>query len=169
MQLSPILPKNFDAAYALLEQSFPPCERRSRAAARALLSNPAYTLYHIEKDGERVGILGLWRLSELLFIEHFAIFPARRNQGLGLDTLRLLQESGTPLLLECEPPDTALAARRLAFYARAGFCENSVAYAQPPYRKGEASVPMRLLSWPAALLAPKPTVTELYRTVYGIL
>jgi GNAT superfamily N-acetyltransferase len=168
VQLSPIPAKDFDAAFALLEQSFPPCERRSRTAARALLSNPAYTLYGIEKSGKQVGVLSLWRLCGLIFIEHFVISPAHRNQGLGLDTLRLLQADGTPLLLECECPDTPVAARRLAFYARAGFYENPVAYAQPPYRKGEHSVPMRLLSWPCALSDPAATVAELFHTVYGI-
>lgn len=168
MQLRAIAAQEFDAAFALLVQSFPPCERRERDNAYALLSHPAYRLLHIEKDGKRVGVLSVWQLSGHRFIEHFAISPAHRSKGIGGAVLRTLQADGTPLLLECECPDTPIAARRLDFYTRAGFLQNDLCYAQPPYRAGEESVPMRLLSWPCLLPDPTATVTELYRTVYGI-
>ncbi len=168
MRLCPVLEAEFDAAYDLIEASFPACERRERAAARALLRDPLYTLYHIEQGGTRVGLFGIWQLRGFTFVEHFAVLPSARNQGLGTKALALLAERHELIVLEAEPPESELAVRRLGFYARAGLLPNDLPYLQPAYRKGEAPVPLLLLSRPAPLADPTAVAAEIHRVVYGV-
>ncbi len=168
IRLLPVLPKEFDAIFDEMERAFPREERREREAARALLSHPAYRLYHTENNGIRVGFLGLWVLTGFIFIEHFVTYPAYRNQGHGAQVLTLLGQQYGTLVLEAEPPETEIAARRLGFYARAGFLQNDSPYLQPAYRAGEAPVPLVLLSYPCVLADPAAVTAQIYRTVYGI-
>ena len=168
MRLCPVSEAEFDAAFDLIEESFPACERRERAAARALLQDPLYTLYHIEQDGKRVGIFGIWLLRDFTFVEHFAILPAMRNAGLGAKALALLAKEHRLIVLEAEPPESEMAVRRLGFYARAGLLPNDLAYLQPAYRQGEAPVPLLLLSRPAPLSDPATVAAEIHRVVYKV-
>ncbi len=168
IRLSAVAPAEFDAIFDEMERSFPVCERRERTHARKLLDHPAYRLFHIEKDGKRMGFFALWLLSGFVFVEHFVIFSAYRNQGLGGQALTLLKAAHPALVLEAEPSDTELAARRLGFYARAGFLQNAYSYLQPAYRKGEPPVPLVLLSYPAPLADPAAVAAQIHRTVYGV-
>ncbi|MBQ3141374.1 MAG: GNAT family N-acetyltransferase [Clostridia bacterium] len=113
----------FDAVFAVLDASFPPAEKRPYHEQKALLSEPAYTLFAaFDEAGECLGFLATWQLEDVRFIEHFAVAPSRRNQGLGACLLReYLQSSPLPTVLECELPEGELACRRIGFYERNGF------------------------------------------------
>ena len=167
MHLSPVTPQEFDAVYSAIEDSFPREERRDREAARRLLLEGRYSLYHTVEEGERRGCVSLWRFPDFVFVEHLLTYPAYRNGGMGARVLSCLKAEGLPLVLEAEPPLTEMAIRRLGFYRRAGFLENSIAYLQPPYREGDAPTPLVLLSYPAPLADPHTAAAVIYREVYG--
>ena len=61
----------------------------------------------------------MWPMTDALFLEHFAVNPALRSQGLGGRILEeLKKQTDCPLVLEAELPETDWARRRLGFYAR---------------------------------------------------
>ncbi len=166
MQLQQVYPSEFEALYAELEKNFIAAERRDLADARALLGDPRFAAYHTVENGVRVGFVTLWTLKDTVFAEHFVTYEPFRNKGCGARVLALLKQTFPSLLLEAEPPETDLAARRLAFYRRNGFCENSYPYVQPAYREGGEDVPLVLMSYPDVLREPAATVKELYHVVY---
>ena len=166
MHLHRVQPCEFEALYKELEKNFIAAERRDFADAKALLSHPQFAAYHTVENGVRIGFVTLWTLSGMTFAEHFVTYEPFRNKGYGARVLELLKKDFAPLVLEAEPPETELAARRLAFYRRNGFCENAIPYLQPAYRKGEKDVPLVLMSYPHTLQEPAQTVKEIYRVVY---
>ena len=48
-------------------------------------------------------------------------------------------------------PEDALTRRRIGFYERHGLVFNSYPYLQPPMRKGQGVLPLRLMTKPAAI------------------
>ena len=166
MRLQQVHPCEFEALYTELEKNFIAAERRSFAEALALLEDPHFTAYHTVENGERVGFITLWTLKDTVFAEHFVTYEPFRNKGYGARVLALLKQTFPSLVLEAEPPQTELAARRLAFYLRNGFCENDYPYVQPAYRESDQNVPLVLLSYPDVLPEPAATVKEIYRVVY---
>ena len=50
-----------------------------------------------------------------------------------------------------ELPEDALTRRRIGFYERHGLVFNSYPYLQPPMRKGQGVLPLRLMTKPAAI------------------
>lgn len=158
---------DFDTVFAAMEESFIPAERRDRADALALFEDPAYTVYHITRDGVRTGFITVFALEGFAFAEHFVVYAAHRNGGIGSAALGALKSIHPRVILEVEPPETALQARRLAFYKRNGFCENDVPYIQPPYRKGDEGTPLILMSYPAPLSEPRAAIAQIFRHVYN--
>ncbi|MBR2336761.1 MAG: GNAT family N-acetyltransferase [Clostridia bacterium] len=167
MQFKEIKTEEFDAVYKQMEENFPVCEIRLKEEARAVLSQKDYFLYHIEEDGRNVGFISVWNLNGFCFIEHFVIYLNFRNKGLGQIALDLAKRKWKRLVLEAEPSDTELASRRLGFYKRNGFFQNSFKYMQPAYREGEEGVELVILSYPDLLDEGKDTVKEIYKRVYG--
>ena len=165
--LEKISPADFDGVYDEMECAFPREERRDREAARAVLTDNRYSLCHVIKDRERVGFLGYWALDGFTFLEHLAIFPQHRNKGIGGDVIAHAKQALSPFLLECEPPETEIAARRLAFYRRCGLLQNDHPYIQPSYHGGEEGVPLILMSYPTMLTNPDATVRAVYASAYG--
>lgn len=168
MKLYPISLSDFDFIYSEMEKNFIKEEIRDYESAKAVLENPLYTIYRIENDGEFIGFITVWALSDITFAEHFVIFEKYRNCGFGKDAIGILCKMCGRLFLEAEPPETELSARRIGFYKRCGFFENDYPYTQPSYRKGGCGVRLVLLSYPEVLEAPEKKVTELYKTVYNI-
>ena len=63
----------------------------------------------------------------------------------------LLEEKNRPMVLEVEVPEDDLARRRIGFYERHGLVYNDYPYLQPPLRKGNELLPLRLMTKPTAI------------------
>ena len=138
---------DFEGVFRLLETSFPLEEYRTREEQRALLSEPAYTLFGIKEEDRVIAFMAVWELPELLFIEHLAVDPAYRNGGMGAGMLReIVEMSDTTVCLEVEPPRTEMAARRIGFYRRNGFFLNEYPYIQPAMSKGRNPIPLQVMT-----------------------
>ena len=110
--------------------------------------------YHFDLLLEGDALLGIvlyWEVGELIFLEHLATLPQRRNQGLGSVALSLLKEQGRTILLEIEPPVDTLTCRRYGFYQRNGFQMNPYHHIQAKYRHGDPDVELKILSYPRRL------------------
>ena len=138
----------FDEVYAIMDESFPETEYRPYAEQKALFDDAAYKIcIKRDGDGETVGFLAVWDFDEVLFIEHFAVSPKKRNGGVGSDMLRELAEmTKKPICLEVEPPEDDLTKRRVAFYERNGFVLNHYPYIQPSVSKGRPAVPLLIMT-----------------------
>lgn len=155
---------------ALYEAAFPEEERRPLPAQQRLLVEGALQLLEV-RDGDRfVGFVFCWGLTDFTFIEHFAIDPAMRGQGMGTKVITLLFEQYGRLILETELPHTFNARRRIRFYEALGFGAFSTPYLQPPYREGWA--PLQLILMQKGMSLEEHTFTkvsnEIYREVYGL-
>lgn len=132
--------------------SFPADERREWQEIRQLLTNPSYNIYKINVNNELTGLISIWRWSELIFIEHFALSIPTRGMGLGTQVLKqIISENPPMIIVEVELPDTGPAIRRIAFYERLGFSPCHEEYYQPPYSPGMSKVKMLLMSYPHSL------------------
>ena len=160
--LRPAAAAEFDTLWELLAASFPPDERRPRAGQRALLKEPAYTLY---TNADVTALLAVWQWPELRFLEHFAVAPALRGQGRGTALLQeLLTQLGPRLCLEVEPPESSpLAARRAEFYRRNGLALNAYPYRQPPLGPGQSGLQLCLMT------SGGPATPEEFKTMRDIL
>lgn len=133
----------------LLHSAFPEEERRSDAEQRVNTDQKSnfhcLTIYH---DNALVGVITYWQLCHFRYVEHFAIAPDKRNGGIGAKALKaFVQLSSEPVVLEVEPPEMSLIARRrIEFYRRCGFLLWQAEYMQPPYRKDGASLPLKLMA-----------------------
>ena len=120
----------FDEIYQIMENSFPQDERRPYNEQRHLL-----------------GFLAIWDTPSLCFIEHFAVNPLYRNQGLGASMLQeLIDHQSKQICLEVELPETELAIRRIHFYERNGLYLNSYSYTQPALSAGQQAIPLYLMT-----------------------
>ena len=110
----------FDEMYGIMEYSFPESERRSREGQRKLFADPRYKVAaQSDERGRLEAFLAYWQLEKVTFLEHFAVAADLRGAGLGGRFLdELLTTLKKPVLLEAEPPETDVAARRIAFYER---------------------------------------------------
>lgn len=147
-----ITEETFDAVFPLLEDAFPVTELRTKEDQRALLGEKAYVLYGVRKESEFTAVFATWETEEFLFIEHFAVKEEYRNGGYGgflLDTF--LKGIHKPVVLEVEEPTDELTRRRIAFYERHGMVYNVYFYLQPPLRRGNALLPLKLMTSPGRI------------------
>jgi len=161
----------FDAAFAVMEASFPSDEYRPKPEQKALLSLPAYRMYGVMEGGKLCGFAAVWELGEITFLEHLAVAETHRNRGLGAQMLsELATVAQGRVVLEVELPETALATRRIGFYERCGFWYNDYPYTQPAISEGKSPIPLRIMSHGGTLSeAEFKRVREiLYRSVYGV-
>ena len=154
----------------LMQEAFPPAERRTDEEFRQLFSHPQVQIL-CAREGEQLhGFLFLWVLRDFVFVENFAIQPASRNLGLGSAMLSHLKEQfHLPVILEVEPPEDELTRRRVAFYERNGFCLNTCEYYLPCLHKAiDRSVQLNIMSSPEPLPenSCQAVIEELYGTVY---
>ncbi len=159
---------DFAEIYGEMQKSFPREELRDFDGACAVFDDPAYAVYHLQKDGARVGFITLWSLDDFVFGEHFVIYEAYRNRGLGGEAIDAATARFGSMILEAEHPVTELTTRRQGFYRRHGFAVNPQVYFQPSYHAGEGDVPLTLLSYPALLTDAEfdRAVTQIYKVVY---
>lgn len=145
---------DFEKVYPILAQSFPETELRTREDQLALLQNERYRLYAIKDENRKNGgVIAAWELpDDLMYVDHFAILPEKRNHGFGGDVLDMfLDWKRKKVVLEVELPEDELTRRRIGFYERHGFVWNDYPYMQPPMRKGQKPFPLRLMTRPGAL------------------
>lgn len=147
-----ITEETFDEIFPLLENAFPATELREKERQKAMLSEECYRLYGVRKDGVFAAVFATWEIEDFLYIEHFAVKEEYRNGGYGgklLDTL--LEEKGRSMVLEVEEPEDELTRRRISFYERHGLVYNDYPYLQPPMRKGQGMLPLKLMTKPSAI------------------
>lgn len=148
MKLKKLEGNDFPEIYQIMEQSFPTDEHRPRAEQLALFENKKYHVYGLlNEEDALIAFIAVWDLSEIAFIEHFAVDPLYRNGGIGSQMLRdVVQILNKTVCLEVELPDTEMACRRIRFYERNGFYFNDYPYIQPPLSKGQGEVPLRIMT-----------------------
>ncbi|WP_102406919.1 GNAT family N-acetyltransferase [Parabacteroides bouchesdurhonensis] len=129
--------------------SFPESERRAFILVRELIkNNPAFKVYAVFRNDVYVGFITAWSFADFMYIEHFAIDESARNGGIGAKVLsQFLNGCQLPVVLEVELPVEEMSKRRIGFYERLGFTLDNHVYFQPPYRSGEPSIEMRLMSY----------------------
>lgn len=144
---------DFDSLYRLMEASFPPSEFRTYEGQKSLLEDKRYRVI-AEKgpDGRTNAFIAVWKFPQFQFLEHMAVDPSLRGQGVGGRMLSaFVAESSIPVLLEVEPPETEWASRRIAFYERLGFTLNPYPYEQPPLRENQTPLSLLVMSGPSPL------------------
>lgn len=148
-----ITEETFDAVFPLLEAAFPVTELRIKEEQRGLLQEECYRLYGVPmEDGGYGAVFAVWEIDDFLYIEHFAVKEACRNDGFGGRLLEeLLDWKGRKIVLEVEPPEDDLTCRRIGFYERHGLVYNDYPYLQPPLREGQEMLPLRLMTGPFAI------------------
>ena len=156
------------SVYGDLAKYFIRDEIRDYADFLEAMHDPAYRILHICKAGTRVGLVGLWELSDFIFIEHIAVHPQYREKGYGSNALALLQQKYGKIILEIEPPTDEDQKRRLNFYTRNGFVQNPYDYIQPSYRKDGNALHLKLMSYPQPLRDIENHIREIYTTVYRV-
>lgn len=140
----------FELIYPILEEAFPVEELREKERQKVLLDQPQYGLYGIKEErGILQGVVALWDFDNFLYIEHFAINPLFRNEGIGGRILdEMINWVGKPIVLEVEVPKDEITKRRVGFYERHGFLFHDYPYLQPPMRAGQEMLPLRLMTFP---------------------
>lgn len=134
-----------DEWWQLYEAAFPVTERRSAYQHAAALENPAFHCLHLSDSTGFVGIMAYWMWQDTIYLEHLAITPERRGQGLGHHVLASLE--GT-VVVEIEPATDSVSVRRLAFYESCGFYCLSYPHVQLAYQDGQPDIALWLLSRP---------------------
>lgn len=143
----------YDEVYKILEDNFPPDERRTYEQQKNLLNSENYRIYTVEKDDEIIAFFAVWILEGVVFGEHLAVGKKYHNGGIGSRLLmEVVKSFDVPFVLEIELENSSeMAKRRGGFYRRLGFNINNYEYAQPSYGKGKSAIPMHLVSYPDGL------------------
>lgn len=148
--------------------SFPEEERRDWSD---IMTNEQPHLVTIRVDGEATGLLTWWDLDDFVYIEHFAVHPDQRGQGIGQEVLEQFDEiaGDRPIVLEAEPESKSnQAQQRLDFYKRNGFEILHKHYIQPPYHHDLPSVPLYLLHKSGQALDAEKVTRRIHKEVYKI-
>lgn len=152
-------------------ESFPEQERRPWSSI-CTMQNLSFRFVAIREAGELVGFVTLWLLSGFVYVEHLLVMARYRGVGMGGRIVHALHErySSLPIVLEVEPADMGLMARRrINFYQRLGFKVQSIDYMQPPYTPLGASIPLLLMSSQDMTKVELERVAGLiHREVYGV-
>ena len=159
--------REYDRIWEIMQEAFPPAERRSRTGMDRVMADPAFTLsVYRDETGEPAAFLTSWQLEGFRFVEHFAVSASLRGRGMGGRMLRAFLESGAgPVVLEVEPPENETARRRIGFYQRLGFHLVDYPYIQPPLQPHTPAVPLRIMSWPAPL--SRETFAAVRKSLYN--
>ena len=163
---------DFEAFYSLIKASFPKSERRTKRAFKELCKRESrFKIYALFSENRLCAFLTVWEFVDFTFGDHFAVSPALRGGGIGSRMLAELKQNCTlPFIIEVELPEAEMARRRIGFYKRNGLAICDFDYILPAMQKGRESVPMKIMSYPAALTQQEfePIKRELYKTVYNV-
>ncbi|MDE6324518.1 MAG: VanZ family protein [Paramuribaculum sp.] len=158
--------------HKIYSESFPPDEQRPWDSIKKLIDSDKRFHFEIIRIGDNdCGLLTWWKLNGFSYIEHFAINPAIRSQGIGSLTIRRLISHNRKknIVLEAEPESMGeMASRRIRFYKRLGFiAHHEFRYIQPPYTPESDPVELTLMT-----SEPSPDLNHIMSTlhheVYGI-
>lgn len=156
----------------LMLSSFPSDERRDESLQRRIVDDDDRMRCLVIKDGDvSVGFITVWTLTEIIYVEHFAIAEAFRRRGYGkLALAELIRMSNVGrLILEVELPSTEEAVRRISFYEKCGFELSARPYVQPSYSPSKQSVPMSLMTYgKVGKQEVENAVKEIYKIVYNV-
>lgn len=143
----------FDEVYKIMEDNFPPDERRTYEGQKSLMDEDNYCVYTVEENGVVIAFFAVWFLDGFVFAEHLAVDKKYHNGGTGTKLIkRVLDSLDVPMVLEIELENSwDMAKRRAGFYRRLGFNINGYDYAQPSYGEGKSAIPMHLVSYPEPL------------------
>ena len=147
---SPISEKDFEEFYSLMEISFPECERKTKEEFLKLCkANELYKVFAAFEGDTLISFFTVWEFEDFTFGDHFAVLPSYRNRGIGSLILKHIKEiSALPLIIEVEYPNEVMAKKRLDFYLRNAFRQNSFDYLLPPMQDSFEPLPMLILSYP---------------------
>ena len=140
------------------------------AEMRQLLGTSSMELLTLEEGAQVQGLLMLWNLEGMVFLENFAVSPSLRGQGMGAKMLEYVWDRwNKPMLLEVEPPEGQMQRRRIGFYERNGFYLNHYPYQMPCLHGDGPSLPLLLMSRPDPLTdqEARQVAERLYQEVYA--
>lgn len=148
-------------AWDVYMNSFPDYERRSIEAHIKALGDCLFYANEIYVDSKIIGVLFYWKLSNYIFIEHFAIDESLRGKNYGSLVLQKLiaDNKDSLIILEIEPPIDDISNKRLRFYEKLGFKMNDYYYEHPSFRAINPHVhELKLMSYPRCITRDELTV-----------
>lgn len=162
--------KHWATFMAIYGESFPIDEQRpTNDIARLIAEEKRYRAMALVEDNVRcIGLLTIWKFSDYIYIEHFAIDPSLRAMGYGSSVLKaFIHTQSMPIVLEVEPPTDVIALRRIGFYERCGLILYDYEYIQPSYAPDRSEVSLRLMG---TLSEPDlaQIAQNLHSEVYGV-
>lgn len=164
---------DFDKIFEIMEKSFPKDEYRTYEGQKALLEEKPYTIYILTGEQDIIkGFIAVWEYDEFGFVEHLAVDPQYRNEGLGSIMLKETSKMLSKMLcLEVELPETEISQRRIGFYRRNGFFLNEYPYIQPALAEGQEPVPLLIMTTQKELDIDEfiDVKTLLYSKVYKVM
>lgn len=158
----------------LYHSSFPPEERREWCDIESRVADPSspLRLSLITYEGNVCGFITWWQLKGIIYVEHFAVSPSTRGNGIGAAAItEFVELMSHPVVLEVELPGANdMADRRIRFYERCGFtAHRSFSYTQPPYGLGLPPVPLMLMTAGTdSGIDTADAASQLHHTVYGV-
>ena len=89
-----------------LTRTFVPQECKPLIDIFRLIEENRYEIWGLFEESTLLGYACLWKSPdmELVLLDYLGVTAARRNEGLGSEILRLLQQQGRPLVTESELP-----------------------------------------------------------------
>ena len=168
--LSEMKSDEFDYVFKIMDESFPNTEMRVYEGQKNLLLEDKYSIIVKRNDsGDIQGIISCWDLTDFKYIEHFAVDKNQRGNNIGGKMItEFCKSQNRPVVLEVEFPEDDMSIRRIGFYERNGFLMNEYDYLQPPMRKGNDFLPLKIMSTPRSITEKefKTLKDDLYNVVY---
>ncbi len=114
------------------DATFPVSEHRSLASMKRLcLAGEAYHPLVFCSNDEYIAVMWYWSTPNFVYLEHFAVRPDKRGQGLGEALLTQFLAEHPALALHVETPDSSSKWRRVHFYERHDLILNSMVFHYP--------------------------------------
>lgn len=156
MEIQDIAPSNnniWQQVWRIYIDSFPEHERRRISSHSAACDNEQFHTQIAVENGNLMAILFFWKYDGVIYVEHLAVNPAMRNRNVGTTVLSEFIEAnaGSSIILEIDPPIDEISQRRLKFYQRIGFIENTYQYTHPSYNRNGLEHELVIMSYPKAL------------------
>lgn len=171
--LKPMKFNQFDCIYTMIVDSFPSHEVRTYEEQKGLLDNPKFHIYVMEDAvGAVKAFISVWDVANHGFVDHFAVSPQFRNEGLGSKILEELRQLLDCLLfLEVDLPETEIAKRRIGFYERNGYTLNPYLYQLPALTPESQPVTLGIMSTDGMMSQEtfQSLQQDLLATVYGVM